>query len=163
MKVYRKPTHTGRYLQFKSSHPHHVKGGVVHSLVNQAKFKCKNQKEFNNEIKNIRQDLMLNEYPKEFVESVMKPLATNRPSSDTIYQGTVIIPYVKGTSEKFRRIGNCFYLRTIFKTKHTLHGTLMKTGPVQDAQQTKQCVYSIPCDCGICYTDTAHLVLQALH
>jgi hypothetical protein len=24
-------------------------------------------------------------------------------------------------------------------------------------------VYSIPCDCGICYTDTAHLVLQALH
>jgi predicted GIY-YIG superfamily endonuclease len=27
----------------------------------------------------------------------------------------------------------------------------MKTGPVRDAQQTKQCVYSIPCDCGRCY------------
>jgi hypothetical protein len=27
----------------------------------------------------------------------------------------------------------------------------MKTGPVTDAQQTKQCVYSIPCDCGRCY------------
>jgi predicted GIY-YIG superfamily endonuclease len=27
----------------------------------------------------------------------------------------------------------------------------MKTGPVRDIQQTKQCVYSIPCDCGRCY------------
>jgi hypothetical protein len=24
----------------------------------------------------------------------------------------------------------------------------MKTGPVRDAQQTKKCVYNIPCDCG---------------
>jgi hypothetical protein len=28
----------------------------------------------------------------------------------------------------------------------------MKTGPVTDAQQMKQCVYNIPCDCGWCYT-----------
>jgi predicted GIY-YIG superfamily endonuclease len=27
----------------------------------------------------------------------------------------------------------------------------MKTGPVRDAQQMKQCVYSITCDCGRCY------------
>jgi hypothetical protein len=27
----------------------------------------------------------------------------------------------------------------------------MKTGPVRDAQQMKQCVYSIPCDCDRCY------------
>jgi hypothetical protein len=38
-----------------------------------------------------------------------------------------------------------------FKTKHALSGTLMETGPVRDAQQTKQCAYSIPCDCGRCY------------
>jgi hypothetical protein len=24
----------------------------------------------------------------------------------------------------------------------------MKTGPIRDAQQTKKCVYSIPCGCG---------------
>jgi hypothetical protein len=66
------------------------------------------------------------------------------PSSDTIYEGTVI-PYVKGISEKFRHIGNHFNVRTLFKTKHTFHGTLMKTGLVRDAQQMKQCVYNIPC------------------
>jgi hypothetical protein len=143
MKVYRKPTHTGRYLHFKSKHPHHAKRDVVHSFISQAKVICQDERDFNNEIKNIRHDLMLSEYSKEFVGSVMKPLRSNHPSSDTTYQGTVIIPYVKGTSKKFRRIGNCFIVKTIFKTKHALHGTLMKTGPVRDARQMKQCVYNI--------------------
>jgi hypothetical protein len=113
---------------------------------------CQDQKNFNNEIKNLRHDLMPHEYPQEFVGSIMKPSRSNRPSSDsTTYQGTVIIPYVKGISEKFRRIGNRFNVRAIFESKHTLRGTVMKTGPVRDAQQTKECVYNILCDCGRCY------------
>jgi predicted GIY-YIG superfamily endonuclease len=63
----------------------------------------------------------------------------------------VIVPYVKGVSEKYRRIGNHFNIRTIVKAKQAVHGTPMKTGPVRDAQQTKQCMYSIPCDCSRCY------------
>jgi hypothetical protein len=94
---------------------------------------------------------MLYEYPQEFVDSIMKLSRSNRPSSDTIYQGSVIIPYVKGISKKFRHIGNHFNIRTIFKTKHTLCVTLTKIGLVRGAQQMKQCVYNISCDCGRCY------------
>lgn len=91
------------------------------------------------EIKNMRLDLILNEYPQEFIRLLHnEAIESDHLSSDTIYQGTVIIPYVNGISKKFRCIGNCF--TTIFKSKHTLCGTLMKTGPVSDAQQTKQCV-----------------------
>jgi hypothetical protein len=115
--MYQKPTHTGRYLHFKSSHPHHVKRGVVYSLISRAKVIYEDLKDFNNEIKNISHDLMLNEYPQEFADSVMKPSRSNRPSSDTIYHDTVIVPYVKGISEKFRRTGNRFNARTIFKTQ----------------------------------------------
>jgi hypothetical protein len=68
---------------------------------------------------------MLNQYPKEYVDSVIQPKARNRRSPDTVYQGTVVIPYVKGNSEKFSRIRNRFNLRTIFKTKHTLRESLM--------------------------------------
>jgi hypothetical protein len=96
---------------------------------------------------------MLNEIPQHFVGSVMKPSTRNRPSSDTIYENTVIPPYVKGFFEKFGSIGKLFSVRTTFKTKHTLHGTLMKAGRVRDAQQTKQCVYNIPCNCGSCYIE----------
>jgi hypothetical protein len=82
LKVYRKPTHTGFYLHFKSNHPYHVKRGTIHSLIRRTKTICQDQKDFINKIKNIRLDLMLNEYRKEFIDSVMKPSRSNHPSSD---------------------------------------------------------------------------------
>jgi hypothetical protein len=63
----------------------------------------------------------------------------------------VYIPYVKGVSEKFKRIGNRYNIGTIFKTKHKLRNSLMKTRPERDPQQTARCVYSIPCECGRSY------------
>jgi hypothetical protein len=90
----------------------------------------------------------------------LNPLRSNRPYSDIKYQGTVIIPYVKGKFGKFRRIGTRFNIRTITKTKHTLHGALVQAVPVRDAQQTKQCVYNIPSDCGRCYTSESSRHLE---
>jgi hypothetical protein len=105
-------------------------------LVSRAKVICQDQKDSNREIKDLIHDLILDEYPHQvFVDSIMKPGRSNRPSSDTIYHTTVVIPYVRGISEKFRRIGSRFNVRTIFLTKHALRGTLMETGPVRDAQQ----------------------------
>jgi hypothetical protein len=39
-KVYRKPTHTGRYLNFNSNHPPHVKRGLIQSLHNRDSTRC---------------------------------------------------------------------------------------------------------------------------
>jgi hypothetical protein len=38
----------------------------------------------------------------------------------------------------------------------------MKTGPVRDAQQTKQCLFSIPCDCDRCYIGERSRPLEVL-
>jgi hypothetical protein len=65
--------------------------------------------------------------------------------------GSVYIAYVKGVSEKFKRIGNPYNIRTIIKTKHTHRSSLMKTRPERDLLQTAQCIYNIPCECGISY------------
>jgi hypothetical protein len=45
---------------------------------------------------------------------------------------------VKGVSEKFKRLGNCYNIRTIFRTKHTLQSSLMKTRLERDPQQMAQ-------------------------
>jgi hypothetical protein len=84
-------------------------------LINRAEAICLDQKDFNKEIKNVSYDLTLDEYPQESVTSIMKPSRSNSHSSETIYQGTVIIPHVKDISEKLKQTGNWFNVRTIFK------------------------------------------------
>lgn len=118
IKLYRKPIHTGCYLHFNSNHSNHVKRGVVHGLISRSKVICEDQDDLSKEIKNIRHDLMPNEYPQEFDDSIIKPSRSNRPSDKTC-QGAVIIPYVKDSSEVFRRILNRLHNMTIFKTKYT--------------------------------------------
>jgi hypothetical protein len=49
-----------------------------------------------------------------------------------------------------RLVVNPFSVRTISKTKRTLHGAFMRTGAVRDDQQSKQSVYSIPHGSGRC-------------
>jgi hypothetical protein len=99
---------------------------------------------------NIKHDLIFNGYPQHFIDSIIKPGRSNLPSSNRTYHGTVITPYVMSIPEKFQSIRNCINVSTISKNKHTLHATMMKNGPVQNAQQTGQCVHSIPYDSGRC-------------
>jgi hypothetical protein len=65
--------------------------------------------------------------------------------------GSVYTPYVKSVSEKLKHIGNWYNIRTIFKIKQTLRSSHMKTRQERDLQQTAQCIYTIPCDCGTSY------------
>jgi hypothetical protein len=50
---------------------------------------------FNREIRKMGHDLMHNEYPQEFVDSIRKPERSNFPPSDRIFHDIVIIPYVR--------------------------------------------------------------------
>jgi hypothetical protein len=59
------------------------------------------------EIETMRHDVVLVIYSQKFLFSTMNPPRCNC-LSDTLYQGIVIIPYVKCISEKFRCIGNDF-------------------------------------------------------
>ena len=63
---------------------------------------------------------------------------------------TVVIPYVKGLSEKIQRIGRHYNLRTVFKSATTLRNQLTKTKPTT-SKDTKNCIYNIPCECGKSY------------
>jgi hypothetical protein len=45
-KIYRKPTHIGRYLHFNSNHPPHIKRGVMYSLINRAITLCIEKQEY---------------------------------------------------------------------------------------------------------------------
>jgi hypothetical protein len=103
---------------------------------------------------------MLSEYPQEFIPSISKRLRSSYLSSQTTYKSTVIISSGKGISEKVKSNGNQFNVRTIFKTKQTLRGMLVGTGPIIESKQMKQCVYNIPLECGRCYISETSRLLE---
>jgi hypothetical protein len=138
-----------------------MKRGVIHSLISETTVTFQDQKEFNKEIKIRRYYLMLNDYPQELNGSTMKPPRTSLPSSNMIGLGMIITPHVTDISHQFKCTGNCLNAGSIFKTTHTVCETLIKTGLITDAQQMRNCVHHIPCDCGRCYIRKTSISLEA--
>jgi hypothetical protein len=72
-KVYRNPTHTGRYLNFNSNHPRHMKRGLIRSVHNRASTICQERQDLVQEISSLQSDLQLNSYPKGFMTQSFIP------------------------------------------------------------------------------------------
>jgi hypothetical protein len=58
------------------------------------------------------------------------------------------IPYIREISEKFKRIGERFNIKTVFKTKCISGNFLRRTKPIIGTLDKSQCVYRTPCECG---------------
>ena len=153
--VYRKKTHTNRYLHFKSNHHMNIKTGVVKSLYDRAKIICSNDQIFNNEKEFIKKVLKNNAYPQNLVTNTFRKLDRKNMqqaiNKKTERYTNLTIPYIAGMSDKIKRIGNKFNVRTVFKTKDTLRSILTRTKPLNEEQNSKNCIYSIPCECGKYY------------
>ena len=66
--VYRKPTHTDRYLQFQSHHPTHVRRGVIKSLYDRARRVTTDSRKLMEEEKHLGKVFRSNGYPPSFIQ-----------------------------------------------------------------------------------------------
>ena len=71
--VYRKPTHTDRYLHFESHHPTHVKRGVVRCLHDRARRVISTQDNLQKEVDHLARVLKQNGYPTNFIRNASAP------------------------------------------------------------------------------------------
>lgn len=112
--VYRKPTHTGRYLSHASHHPPSAKMSVVNALMRRKEYITTNEEAREREDVRIRQDLAANSYPLDFISNaVAQRKNTSKTRADHI--ATAVIPYCKGTSEAVRRVLASLKVRTVMK------------------------------------------------
>ena len=113
--VYRKPTHTERYLAFDSHHPLSVKHSVASSLYNRAAVVIKDQTQLSSEIAHIQSVLQLNGYPKRFSQtSNTRKQATS--INNVKRKGFVSLPFVDGTTQAIRRILTRLDIRVAVKS-----------------------------------------------
>ena len=118
-KVFRKPTHTERYLSFHSHHPVAHKRAVVKSL----KIIPSSSDQRSKEMKYVTAAMVANGYPKRFVIDVGKPkrlvqqLSTTAPDAA---KGFCILPYIKGTSEPIKQILSNYNIKVAQKPHQTI-------------------------------------------
>lgn len=144
--VYRKQTHNDRYIHFRSYHPHHVKAGVIKTLVRRGDNICSKEEDKKLERKHISKVFnKKNGYPTHFVNRSLRKKNTDSQDTTEKPKATISIPYVKGTSDKIRRVLGKSGIRVAFRTDNTIRSRLTKVKPRLEEQQQKGVIYKIPC------------------
>ena len=149
--VYRKATHTDRYLDFESHHPLSHKKSVISTLHSRAETHSSSQPLKALEAEHISCALGVNGYPSSFVRQQIscrgkvsrgsRALSSDQPK----WKSTTVIPYVRGVSESLRRVLAPLRIRVCFKPQRTLRQILSKPkDPTPDLERSNV-VYKIPC------------------
>ena len=94
---------------------------------------------------NLRHNLHRNNYP-ERITSAPRNL-DRRIEDNTRKFTTVCLPYVKEQAERIQKICSSYDIRTVFTSGSTLRRYLFRVKPTTEFNMTKNCVYSIPCNC----------------
>jgi len=127
-KVYRKPTHTDRYLHFDSYH--HLMS-IIRTLLRRSQRICNSKAASTKETLHIRKAFINNNgYPAAFIDRALRPRPPGqqaRPEPVT----TVAISYIRGVSVPIRRILAKESIRVSFKTGTSIRSILTKVKPQQ--------------------------------
>ncbi|KAK5650384.1 hypothetical protein RI129_001413 [Pyrocoelia pectoralis] len=149
--VYRKPTHTDRYLNKLSNHHPCQKIGVIKALFDRAK-KVSDPTHLDEELQHLRMSLQANGYSLLEINKVFsskpKQLREKLP-----HLGMVFLPYIGGVTDKIGRILERNNIKTIFIPTKKISEFLRSPKDPLDPL-TASGVYKILCSCGLVYIGT---------
>ena len=133
--IYRKPTHTNRYLHYMSHNPKHQKLTVSKTLLSRLNTHITDKTQKHSELHNIRNTLRLNGFPTRttFLTS------SRQQSQNTQYNHFTSIPYIQGTSEKIRRIVNEVGVKVVMRLVRTI-GQILPSPKDPHNPEEKSCV-----------------------
>jgi len=140
-KVYRKPTHTGKYLHFHSEHPLARKCAVLNTLLHQADKLCDQESERKKEIDLVRSTLKQNGYPDKLLYRKKSANATKSQEHET--RGLAILPYLPGLTDKIKRCLTTNKIQVTSKPVRKVGNLLTSIKDPVDIKSRQGIVYSI--------------------
>uniref|UniRef100_A0A5S6QLT0 Reverse transcriptase domain-containing protein n=1 Tax=Trichuris muris TaxID=70415 RepID=A0A5S6QLT0_TRIMR len=163
-KVYRKPTHSGRYLNFLSNHPLNVKVGIITGMVDRAVNLC-SREYFNEELEHIRRTLQQNDFPKRLADTYIDRRLNNPRGNLTASEqrndpnDAMVLPYFPGIGEAIRKESRKLGFKVFFKNFTNLR-SFLRSDKVKISPENKPgAIYSVNCSCGASYIgETGHTV-----
>ncbi|XP_072014851.1 uncharacterized protein [Amphiura filiformis] len=161
--VYRKPTHTDQYLNFKSEHPLHQKMGVIRTLFDRMNSVVTETEDRTQEEERVRAALKTCGYPDWAMDRVKNQMHNKNKDADKSRskksktteeksKGMVVIPYVSGLSERIQRVLKKHKVDTAMKPHRTLKQILVHPKDKREKAKTGICIYEIGCkNCDLSY------------
>ena len=156
--IYRKPSYTGKLLDYNSSSHLSHKRSTVKSLLDRA-FKICSPEYLQNEISLIKKQLIDNNYPKKFIQKEINKCyiqSTNNnhqvQNPDINNKKYIATPYVSGTNERIQRILSKYNIFLGNKSSNTIKNLLVK--PKDKVKTNDKCniVYKLNCNnCNVEY------------
>ncbi|XP_054768197.2 uncharacterized protein LOC129275734 [Lytechinus pictus] len=148
--VYRKPTHTDRYLNFHSHHHQSVSDTLIrraHQLSDKAHLQ--------QELKHVTHALTtINQYPRRRINT--QP-SRHQPSTNSTANpsktkpiATIVLPYIGKTSHRLQRILHSANILVRHQSSRKLH-SILHSHKDKHPPNKQPGVYKIPCDCGKVY------------
>ena len=138
--VFRKPTHTDRYLNRRSCHPGNVFKGLVSCLKKRALSVCSHS-EVGRELSHLRKTFVDNGYSREDLRSLCVNRTEKAVSSEQPTR--VVLPFYPGLAHRLRRVFRRAGVRVAFKSSAPLRNIISRRKP--DSFPKKGLVYRIPC------------------
>jgi len=175
--IFRKKTHTERYLNFNSHHcPQHLRS-VPNTLVRRAFLLCSTKDLLRKELDHIGAVLKANDYPESFmlkaVSGLPPPLhgiphfdsrllpkmwSTPKPKAEpSPHKGLIFLPYIHVLSNKLKKFLTSQGYKVIFRSCHSLRNILVHPKDKLEKPDGEG-VYLVPCDGNKKKTCDAHYI-----
>jgi hypothetical protein len=164
--VYRKPTHTDRYLDYNSHHDKRHKVSTAQTLLDRATRLPNTEEGKQQERKRVHDTLLLNGYPQKFLQEVEKKRVMQekvRPPEELVKEffnlvepqtsyHYAVLPYIKGLTEPLERILKHHDIRVATKPLRTLQQLFPSPKDKPPPENQINVVYKINCsDCSWSY------------
>ena len=146
--VFRKPTHTGRYLPFSSHHPLQQKLSIPRTLFSRAENIIKDDELKKDEIRTINNTLITNGYPR--FHRKRRPTRSESESQQTKIM--TVVPYVQNLTEPIKRVLQQVGVGVAMKPVCVLSNIFCKPKDKVFDKEKSGLVYQISCrDCDAVY------------
>ena len=163
--VFRKPTHTDRYLDFNSHHDLKHKISSARTLIHRAQTLPNTHTGKQDEVNHITTTLKCNSYPNKIIKQILRHLTPNTPVPspeefvgqffkrfDEKPSGYVTLPYVRGITDALRRILLKQNIRVTTRPLNTLQRMFPAPKHQVPPEQRTNVIYNIPrSDCSSSY------------
>lgn len=162
---HRKPTASGRTLNYLSNHPIHQKKNVVTNLLHKVQ-KLSSEKFFDKNVNIIKRILMNNNYPSYFINRIIKNYLMNNKKTSVSNHNSIIIKtdkqetkylkfqFIPQLSNKLEILFKNFTTneKIIFYKTKTINNLFTKLKDQEDKLHQSNLIYKINCnDCNSCY------------